>query len=53
MEDLLVAGGGDGFAGNAMDLVESVRLQDPLVCCANKDLQTQRFLAPVSTELYT
>ncbi len=48
-DDLLVAGGGDGFAGNAMDLIESVRLQDALVCRANEDLQSQRLLASVST----
>lgn len=48
-DDLLVAGGGDGFASNAMDLIESVRLQDALVCRANEDLQSQRLLASVST----
>ncbi len=47
-DDLLVAGGGDGFASNAVDLIESVRLQDALVCRANEDLQSQRLLASVS-----
>lgn len=48
MDDLLEAGGGHRFAGDAVDLVEGVRLEDALVCRADEDLQAQRLLASVA-----
>lgn len=51
MEQLLIAGGGDSLACDAVDLVEGVRLQDPLISRADEDLQAQRLFASVSMQL--
>jgi len=51
VDDLLEAGGGDGLAGDAVHLVEGVRLQDALVRRADEDLQAQRLLAFVAVQL--
>lgn len=42
---------GDGFPGDAVDPVESVGFQDPLVSCSYEDLQPQWSRALVPTEL--
>ena len=47
----LHAGRGDGFPGDAVDLVESVGFQEPLVGCSYEDLQPQRSCALVPAEL--
>lgn len=47
----LHAGRGDGLPGDAVDLVEGVGLQDPLVSCSYEDLQPQWSCALVPTEL--
>lgn len=48
MDDLLKAGGGHRFASDAVDLIEGVRLEDALVCGADKDLEAERLLASVA-----
>lgn len=48
VDDLLEAGGGHRFAGDAVHLVEGVRLEDALVCGADEDLKAQRLLASVA-----
>lgn len=45
---LLVAGGRDRFAGDAVHLVKGVRLQDALVSCTDENLQAERLLASVA-----
>lgn len=47
----LHAGRGDRFASDAVDLVEGVGFQQPLVCCPYEDLQPQRSCALIPTEL--
>lgn len=51
VDDLLVAGGRHGFAGDAVHLVKGVGLQDALVSRTNEDLQTQWVLASVAMQL--
>lgn len=48
----LMAGGGDGFAGDTVDLVESVRSHGPLISCTDEDLQSQSFSPTVSMQLH-
>lgn len=47
----LHAGCGDGLPGDAVDLVEGVGFQEPLVRCSYEDLQPQRSRALVPVEL--
>ncbi len=47
----LHAGCGDGLPGDAVDLVESVGFQEPLVSCSYVDVQPQRSCALVPAEL--
>ena len=47
----LHAGCGDGLPGDAVDLVEGVRFQNPLVGCSYEDLQPHRSCALVPVEL--
>lgn len=47
----LQAGCGDGLPGDAVDLVEGVRFQKPLISRADEDLQPQWRRALVTTEL--
>lgn len=49
----LHAGCGDGLPGDAVDLVEGVGFQKPLIGCSNKDLQRHCGCALVATELVT
>lgn len=48
VDDLLIAGGRNRLASDAVDLIEGMRLEDALVRCANEDLQAKRLLAPVA-----
>lgn len=51
MDDLLIAGGRDGFAGDPVNLVKSVRLEDALVCRADENLEAEWILASVAVQL--
>ena len=48
VDDLLVAGGRDRLAGDAVDLVKGVGLEDALVGRTDEDLQAERLLASVA-----
>lgn len=51
VDDLLKAGGRHRFAGDAVDLIEGVRLQDALIRRADEDLKAERLLASVAVQL--
>lgn len=48
MYNLLKAGGRNCLASDAVDLIESVRLEDALICCTDEDLQAEWLLASVA-----
>lgn len=48
IDNLLIAGGRDCLAGDAVDLIEGVRLEDALVRRTDKDLQAKWILASVA-----
>ena len=47
----LMAGGGDGLAGDAVDLVEGVGAQEAVVCSADEQLQGERLTVHVAVQL--
>ena len=47
----LMAGGGDGLAGDAVDLVEGMGPQETVVCRTNEQLQGQGLTLHVALEL--
>ena len=51
VDDSLLAGRGDGLAGDAVHLVESVLLQRALLRRANEHLQGQRLMPAIPTQL--
>lgn len=48
VDDLLEAGGRHRLAGDAVDLIESVRLQDAFISRTDEDLQAERLLPSVA-----
>lgn len=46
-----VAGGGDGFAGDAVDLVEGMWSQEAVVCGPDEQLQGERLAFHVAIKL--
>ena len=50
-EDGLVAGGGDGLAGDPVHLVEGVGPQQPVVRCPDEQLQGERLALHVAVQL--
>lgn len=48
MDNLLIAGGRHRLAGDAVDLIEGVGLENALVCRTDEDLQAKWLLASVS-----
>lgn len=48
MDNLLITGGCNRLASDAVDLIEGVGLEDALVCCTDEDLQAKRLLASVA-----
>lgn len=53
IHDLLVAVGGDRLASDSVNLIKSVRLQDALIGCTNKNLEDKWILASVAMQLQT
>lgn len=48
VDDLLVAGGCNCLASDAVDLIKGVGLEDALICCTDEDLQAEWLLASVA-----
>ena len=48
VDNLLKATGGDGLAGNSMNLIKGVRLEDALVCSTDENLQAKWLFAPIT-----
>lgn len=46
-----MAGGGDGFAGDPMDLVEGMRSQKAIICSPNEKLQGEGLTFHVTIKL--
>lgn len=48
VDDLLVAGGRNGFTSDAVHLIKGVGLEDALIRCADEDLQAKCLLSSVA-----
>lgn len=48
IDNLLIAGGCNCLASDAVDLIEGVGLEDALICCTDEDLQAKWLLASVA-----
>lgn len=46
-----MAGGGDGLAGDAVDLIEGMRSQEAVVCSPYEELQGERLAFHVAVKL--